>query len=113
MRILIAAAAACLLATSAIAGEAHQSKSENNPAASTKEKALESMEGTELAEDTCTGLWLELNVSGAPGLTEVETQGHVKNFKKANPDGDSTIDQKEWMHACKVGLVTKTSAKTK
>jgi hypothetical protein len=34
----------------------------------------------------------------------------VTDFKAANPDGDSTIDQNEWMAACNKGLVKNSSS---
>jgi len=69
-----------------------------------------SSSGMKMSQSECTNLWQQANPSNAKGLTESQVQGYVSDFKKANPDGDGTIDQTEWMSACKMGLVTNTSA---
>ena len=86
----------------------------NKPAAGTAtappaaaEKAVDSMAGTELNDEDCTSLWLSLKGSDTKGLNAEQVKGVVSDFKKANPDGDDTIDQKEWMAACKGKLVRK------
>ena len=110
-------AACALIVTSGVALSAETpnkpSTEDTTTPPAAAEKAVDSMEGTELAQADCTKLWLELNASSAPGLTQEQTKGHVKDFKKANPDGDATIDQKEWMSACKNGMVSTTSAAPK
>ena len=71
------------------------------------EKAVDSMAGTELNDADCTSLWLSLKGSETKGLNAEQVKDVVSDFKKANPDGDDTIDQTEWMAACKGKLVHK------
>lgn len=63
-----------------------------------------------MSQSECTNLWQQANPSNARGLTESQAKGYVSDFKKANPDGDATIDQTEWMSACNKGLITATSS---
>jgi hypothetical protein len=63
-----------------------------------------------LSQSECTNLWQQANPGNSPGLTEDQSKGYVSNFKAANPDGDTTIDQNEWMSACNKGLITNTSS---
>lgn len=65
----------------------------------------------QLSQSECTNLWQQANVGKAAGLTEAQSKSYVSDFKAANPDGDTTIDQAEWMTACNKGLV-KSSAST-
>lgn len=90
--LLTALAGSCLLATSAIAQT-------NSPSGATK-----------LSQSECTSLWQQANKSGAAGLTKSQSAGYVSDFKAANPDGDTTIDQNEWMAACNKGLVHSSSS---
>lgn len=61
--------------------------------------------GVKLSASECTSVWQQANPSGAAGLTAAQSAPYVANFKAANPDGDTTIDQNEWMAACNKGLV--------
>ncbi|MEZ5899221.1 MAG: hypothetical protein R3D51_06965 [Hyphomicrobiaceae bacterium] len=70
-----------------------------------REDAVDSMAGTDLSEDSCTGIWLEINPQNAPSLKEKDVKGVVTDFAKANADGDDSIDQTEFMSACKNKLV--------
>lgn len=58
---------------------------------------------TRLSESECTNLWQQANPNNAPGLTEAQSAPYVTDFKAANPDGDTTIDQNEWLAACSQG----------
>ena len=62
-----------------------------------------------LSDSECTSLWQKANADKASGLTEAQSQPYVTDFKAANPDGDMTIDQNEWMAACNKGLVKSAS----
>jgi hypothetical protein len=90
---LAATAAFCLGTTAAMA----QTTSPANPSAAAG--------GTKLSHAECTSLWQQANSSGAAGLTQAQAAPYVSDFKAANPDGDTTIDQNEWMTACNKGLV--------
>ena len=94
---LLAAAAICLGATTAFA----QSANPSSPSAAG---------GTKLSQSECTSLWQQANSSGAAGLTQAQAAPYVSDFKAANPDGDTTIDQNEWMAACNKGLVKSSSS---
>jgi hypothetical protein len=65
---------------------------------------------TKLSQAECTNLWQQANASGAAGLSQSQAAPYVSDFKAANPDGDATIDQAEWMAACNKGLVRSSSA---
>ena len=62
-----------------------------------------------LSQSECTNLWQQANGSDA-GLTASQSSAYVSDFKAANPDGDTTIDQAEWMAACNKGLVKSSSS---
>lgn len=64
----------------------------------------------QLSQSECTNLWQQANVDKAEGLTEAQSRSYVTDFKAANPDGDTTIDQAEWMTACSKGLVKSSSS---
>lgn len=63
-----------------------------------------------MSQSECTNLWQQANPSNSSGLTASQAKGYVTDFKAANPDGDATIDQTEWMSACNKGLITNTSS---
>lgn len=63
-----------------------------------------------LSQAECTSVWNQANPTGAAGVTEAQAAPYVANFKAANPDGDATIDQKEWLAACHKGLVNASSS---
>jgi hypothetical protein len=65
---------------------------------------------TKLSQSDCMNLWQQANTGNSSGLTEAQSSAYVTNFKAANPDGDSTIDQNEWMAACNKGLVKSSSS---
>ena len=52
----------------------------------------------------------QANPSGATTITQAQAQPYVTDFKAANPDGDSSLDQKEFSAACKSGLVKGTGS---
>lgn len=62
-----------------------------------------------LSQSECTNLWQKAGGSAA-GLTASQSSGFVSEFKAANLNGDTTIDQAEWMAACKKGLVSSSSS---
>lgn len=64
---------------------------------------------TKLTDSECADLWQKAG-GGASGLTESQSAPYVSDFKAANPDGDTTIDQDEWTAACGQGLVHAASA---
>lgn len=61
-----------------------------------------------LSQSECTNLWQQAGGSTA-GLTASQSSAYISDFKAANPDGDTTIDQAEWMAACNKGLVKSSS----
>jgi hypothetical protein len=66
--------------------------------------------GTQLSQAECDTLWNQANPSGAKSITQAQAQSYVTDFKAANPDGDSSLDQKEFSAACKSGLVKGTGS---
>ena len=62
-----------------------------------------------LSQSECTNLWQQAGGTQA-GLTAVQAGPYVSDFKLANPDGDATIDQTEWMAACTKGMVKSASS---
>jgi hypothetical protein len=97
-QIIIAAAAFCLGATAASAQTA------SPPSPSAAEGA------TKLSQSECTNLWQQANKGGAAGLTQAQAAAYVTDFKAANTDGDTMINQNEWMAACNKGLVKSSSS---
>jgi len=65
--------------------------------------------GTKLTQAECDMFWNQANPSGAVTITQAQAQPYVTDFKSANPDGDTSLDQKEFSAACKSGLVKSTS----
>lgn len=63
-----------------------------------------------LSMSECTNLWQQAGGSSTKTLTEAQAKNYVTDFKAANPDGDGTIDQSEFMSACNKGLVKSSSA---
>jgi hypothetical protein len=61
--------------------------------------------GTKLTQADCDTLWNQANPSGAATITQAQAQPYVTDFKSANPDGDTSLDQKEFSAACKSGFV--------
>jgi hypothetical protein len=62
----------------------------------------------QLSQSECTALWQQAG-GGTAGLTEAQAKPYVQEFKSVNPDGDTSIDQTEWMAACNKGLVHSSS----
>ncbi len=82
------------------------SSSSSSPSAATTTPPA----GMQMSQSECTSLWQKANSSNAAGLTESQSSQYVSDFKAANPDGDTTIDQAEWMAACNKGLVKSSSS---
>ena len=61
--------------------------------------------GAQLSQAECDTLWSQANPSGAPTITQAQAQPYVTNFKAADANGDSSLDQSEFSAACKSGLV--------
>src|SRR6202790_4684356 len=61
--------------------------------------------GTQLSQAEGDTLWNQANPKGAPTITQAQAQPYVTDFKAANSNGDSSLDQKEFSAACKSGLV--------
>lgn len=62
-----------------------------------------------LSQAECTNLWQQAKGT-AIGLTAAQVAPFIADFKAANPDGNATIDQNEWMAACNKGLVKSSSS---
>lgn len=62
-----------------------------------------------MSQSECTNLWQQAKGSSA-GLTATQAAPFIADFKAANPDGDATIDQNEWLAACNKGLVKSASS---
>ncbi len=63
-----------------------------------------------LSQSECTNVWQQAGGGSSKGLTEAQAKSYVTDFKAANPDGDTTIDQNEFMTACNKGLVKSSSS---
>lgn len=63
-----------------------------------------------LSQSECTNVWQQAGGSSSAGLTEAQAKMYVTDFKAANPDGDTTIDQNEFLTACNKGLVKSSSS---
>lgn len=62
-----------------------------------------------LSQSECTSLWQQATAGGSK-LSEPQAAPYITDFKAANSDGDSSIDQNEWMSACNKGLVKSSSS---
>ena len=74
------------------------------------DNAVSPSSSMKMSESDCTNLWQQANPGNASGLSEAQSKAYVADFKAANPDGDMTIDQNEWMAACNKGLVKSSSS---
>lgn len=97
MKYAVAAFAAAMLSAGAVSAQT-TSPSATKPSS------------TQLSASECTSLWQKANAANAKGVTEMQAKPYVTDFKAANPDGDTTIDQNEWMAACNKGLVKASAA---
>jgi hypothetical protein len=61
--------------------------------------------GAQLSQAECDTLWIQANPSGAATITKSQAQPYVTDFKAADPNGDGSLDQKEFSAACQSGLV--------
>lgn len=64
----------------------------------------------QLSMSECTNLWQQAGGSSTKGLNEAQAKQYVTDFKAANTNNDTTIDQSEFMSACNKGLVKSSSA---
>ena len=67
-------------------------------------------EPMKLSRNECMNLWQQAGGSSSSRLSEAQVKPYVTDFKAANPDGDTTIEQNEFMAACNKGLVKSSSA---
>lgn len=58
-----------------------------------------------LSKADCVAVWSQITQDGKSSLSEADARRYVKDFKAANPDGDKTLEQAEWLAACDKGLV--------
>jgi len=65
---------------------------------------------TKLSQNECMDLWQKAGGSDSAGLTKSQAQPYLSDFSAANPDGDTTIEQDEWLSACNNGMVHHSSA---
>lgn len=89
MKQLIIASALALVSATAVAAQS-------------TEKAPGAMK---LSQAECDSLWTQANPSNAATISQAQAQPFVTDFKKANPDGDGTLDKAEFSKACGMGLV--------
>jgi hypothetical protein len=62
-----------------------------------------------ISQVECEALWNQLSPDGSP-ISEAQAGSHVLDFKAANPDGDTTLEQDEFSKACDAGLVKSSAA---
>lgn len=62
-----------------------------------------------ISQVECESLWKQLSREGAP-ISEAQAGSYVTDFKAANPDGDTTLEQDEFSKACDGGLVKSSAA---
>jgi hypothetical protein len=84
-----------LLATALAAGTAFGAYAQTDPA---------SPSSTKLSMAECQSLWNQASPDGKP-ISESAAAAYVTDFKAANPDGDTTLEQNEFSKACESGLV--------
>lgn len=58
-----------------------------------------------LSSSECTKVWQQANPSGAAKLEQTKAASYVSDFKSADTNSDSSLDQNEWMAACNKGLI--------
>ncbi len=63
------------------------------------------MQGVKVAQDQCKALWGKANPANKPKISAGQAQPFISDVKAANPDGDGTIEQNEFMAACDKGLI--------
>lgn len=73
-------------------------------------QSADSKAPVKLSASECTNLWQQAGGSSSKGLSQSQSAAYVKDFKAANPDGDTTIDQNEWLAACNKGLIHNSSS---
>ena len=66
--------------------------------------------GAQLSQAECDSLWIQANPSGAASITKSQAQPYVTDFKAADPNRDGSLDQNEFLAACKSGLVKGTAS---
>ena len=91
-----------LFATALVAGTACAAFAQTNE--------MQDSTGVKLSQAECESLWNQASPDGAP-ISEAQAAPYITNFKAANPDGDTTIEQPVFSKACEDGLV-KGSAST-
>lgn len=62
-------------------------------------------QGVKVAQDQCKTLWGRANPANKPKISAGQAQPFISDVKAANPDGDGTIEQNEFMAACDKGLI--------
>lgn len=69
------------------------------------EAVLGAEQGVKVAQDQCQTLWSKANPAKKPKISAGQAQPFISDVKAANPDGDGTIEQNEFMAACDKGLI--------
>jgi hypothetical protein len=95
--------AATLAAATLSIGVAH-AQTAPAPAAADKQGNMQ------LSQADCTNLWQQAGAGNTGGLTEAQAKPYVQDFKTVNSDGNTTIDQNEWMAACGKGMIHSSSS---
>jgi hypothetical protein len=65
--------------------------------------------GEKLAQAECDALWMKAGPTDGK-LSESAASAYVTDFKAANPDGDTTLEQDEFRNACNQGMIKSTAA---
>lgn len=65
--------------------------------------------GEKLAQAECDALWMKAGPTDGK-LSESAAAEYVTDFKAANPDGDTTLEQDEFRNACNQGLIKSSAA---
>lgn len=69
------------------------------------EAVVGTQDSVKVAQDQCQALWLKANPAKKPKISAGQAQPFISDVKAANPDGDGTIEQNEFMAACDKGLI--------
>lgn len=65
--------------------------------------------GEKLAQAECDALWMKAGAQDGK-LSESAASAYVTDFKAANPDGDTTLEQDEFRNACQQGMIKSSAA---
>lgn len=66
--------------------------------------------GVKMSMAQCDSLWSQAQAGSSGDLSMDKAQPYVKDFKKADSNGDNMLSQSEWQAGCNQGLIQNNSA---